>query len=269
MKRIHFLEIHDQKWCPASLRDALTRFLAFFIFWGRPYVSVASLLSQTLNRNGTRKVLDLCSGGGGPWPQLLTRVRDRLDDRADEFAVSLTDKFPPRLIGELPDGLSFETDSVDAMSIEPARTGFRTLFTSFHHFRPNEARAVLEDAVRNDSGIAIFEFTRRHPRTMLPYLVTPFIVWVAVPFMRPFRLRDWLWTYPIPILPAVVTFDGIVSCLRTYSPDQCLQLASESDPEGRFKWRSGVRPSLAGGMTYLIGVPKKKQKATVSDHASA
>jgi hypothetical protein len=256
MKRIHFLEIHDQRWCPPSLRDALTRFLSFFIFWGRPYFPVAPLLAKTFNQTGTRTVLDLCSGGGGPWPNLIERVRSRLNDRADELSVSLTDKFPTKSMGELPDGVSFETESIDAMAIEPGRTGFRTLFTSFHHFRPNAARAILEDAVKNKSGIAIFEFTRRHPATLLLYMLIPILVWLSVPFMRPFRLRDWLWTYPIPILPAVVMFDGIVSCLRTYSPDQCLQLAAESDSEGKFEWRSGVKGSPSGGMTYLIGIPK-------------
>ena len=44
----------------------------------------------------------------------------------------------------------------------PARlSGFRTMFTSFHHFKPEQAQAILADAVRNRCGIGIFEFTYR------------------------------------------------------------------------------------------------------------
>ena len=38
--------------------------------------------------------------------------------------------------------------------------GFRTLFNAFHHFPPERARAILEDAVHKGQGIGVFEFTR-------------------------------------------------------------------------------------------------------------
>ena len=257
MRRLHLIEIHDQCWCPRSLRDALTRFLAFFIYWVRPYLPVADVLSPFLRRTRQHRIIDLCSGGGGPWPFLIERVRDRLGDD-DGVTVSLTDKYPTQCMRQLPDGVSFVEDSLDAMSMPPERAGFRTLFTSFHHFGPDGATAILRDAVRNQTGIAVFEFTRRNPWTILSFLAAPFLVWVAVPFLRPFRWRDWLWTYPIPILPAVVLFDGIVSCLRTYSPQECLVMAEEADPEGTFDWHAGVKTAMPGGMTYLVGVPVER-----------
>ena len=48
-----------------------------------------------------------------------------------------------------------------ALAVPERLTGLRTVFTAFHHFRPADARAILESAVRDRQGIAIFEATFR------------------------------------------------------------------------------------------------------------
>jgi hypothetical protein len=40
-------------------------------------------------------------------------------------------------------------------------------------------------------------------------------LFACTPWIRPFRWSRLLWTYVVPIIPAVLLFDGIVSCLRT------------------------------------------------------
>src|SRR5262245_9719783 len=40
MRRMHLIEIHEQPWCPASLRDALTDYLQFAIESGNPYGAI-------------------------------------------------------------------------------------------------------------------------------------------------------------------------------------------------------------------------------------
>lgn len=265
MKRWQLMEVHDQAWCPCSLRDGLTRFLTFSIFLLRSYRPAADLLAAALRQTGDTTVVDLCAGSGGPWRLLLPRVRSRLAERETEsLSVALSDKYPNTAIRDLPRGLRYIAESVDALSVSTNHGGFRTLFTSFHHFEPEQAEAILADAVRKQSGIAVFEFTRRHPLVLLPYLFVPGYVWLTMPFRRS-HWRDWLWTYPIPILPMVVLVDGVVSCLRTYSPQQCLELAAAADPECQFRWDAGVKWSFPGGMTYLIGTPRPGAVGSVPD----
>ncbi len=257
MKRWHLFEIHDQSWCPDSLRNALTRLISHMTWCFRTYSPTADLLADALDKTGDTQVFDLCSGSGGPWRKLLGRVRNRLQvERQEPLRVFLTDKYPTDPAVEFPEGLSYVPDSVDAMAMGRDRAGFRTMFTSFHHFEPDGAQAILADAVRNGSGIAVFECTRRKVSAVLLYLLAPVLVWFTVPFLRPFRWQDWAWTYPIPILPMVVLFDGLVSCLRTYSPEACLELAAAADSKGEFEWEAGVKWSLPHGMTYLIGRPR-------------
>jgi len=45
------------------------------------------------------------------------------------------------------------------MNVPAELKGLRTMFTSFHHFLPEEARAVLQNAVDAGEGIGIFEIT--------------------------------------------------------------------------------------------------------------
>jgi hypothetical protein len=239
MSRLHLVELHDLPWCPRSLRDALTDFLAFALNLGRTYAAAGRMLRQAVRRTGATRVVDLCSGAGGPWSRLGGEVG---------VPVVLTDLFPHR-------GASLYHVPVDARAVPPGLKGFRTLFTSFHHFRPAEARAILADAVRARQGIGIFEAARRRPVDIALIALTWLGVLVAMPFVHPFRWSRLFWTYLPPVLPLVGTFDGIVSCLRWYSPAELRYLVRGFD---EYEWDIGVTrsPGSPLHMTYLIGVPK-------------
>jgi len=148
--------------------------------------------------------------------------------------------------------------SVSAVNVPSSLIGFRTLFSSFHHFSPDQARSILADAVSKRQGIAIAESTQRHVLTLSYMLVTPVLVWMATPFYRNFSWRRVFWTYCLPIIPLVVLFDGLVSCMRTYTPDELQGLVAGIPENDAFDWdigliRIGILPV---GVTYLIGVPK-------------
>jgi hypothetical protein len=245
MGRLHLFEIHDQPWCPRSLRDALTDFLQFTINLGRSYAAVGPLLRDAVARTGAARVVDLCSGAGGPWRALRHDI---------PVPVLLTDKYPNRAAraGSLP----FHEEPVDATAVPAELRGFRTLFTSFHHFRPPEARAILADAVHQGQGIGVFEISRRAPREMAVIALTWLAVLVLVPFIRPLRWSRLAWTYLPPVLPIVGLFDGVVSCLRTYARSELQELLRGLDT---YEWKIGETrsPWSPLGVTYLVGVPKR------------
>jgi len=67
-----------------------------------------------------------------------------------------------------------------------------------------------------------------------------------------------LWTYVIPVVPAVLLIDGLISCLRTYSlADLRAMAARVSNPD--YEWQVGEEWSahLPLRVTYLVGCPKK------------
>lgn len=204
------------------------------------------------------QVVDLCSGGGGPWIDwLLSAVSQPVQ------SVILTDKFPniDTANKNIPTGLSYWTESVDATEVPIQLLGFRTLFTSFHHFKKDAARAILQDACENGQPIGVFEFTRRTIPALLLMLLAIVPVWIAVAQMRPVKFSRIVLTYLIPVIPFVVTFDGFVSCLRTYSPSELLTMVNGAEFAG-FEWKAGlITEGSAFGfpVTYLIGAPAVKQ----------
>jgi hypothetical protein len=254
MGRWHLFEVHDQPWCPRSLRDGLTDSLQFAMNFGNNYAPIAPRLRRALGHAGTQQIIDLCSGGGGPWLRLCQFFE------GGESQVCLTDKYPNRSAMEFVATASqhkirFHSEPVDVMRVPEGLQGFRTLFTSFHHFRPAEARAILQDAVEKRQGIGIFEITRRDPIAILLGFTAPLVIFL-VPFMRPFRWSRLLWTYLIPLLPLVALFDGIVSCLRTYSPAELRELVDGLSANGH-TWEIGNEkgPISPVPLTYLIGYP--------------
>lgn len=254
MRRIHFFEIEDQPWCPAPVRDAATDFLQFALHAGGNYMPVAPLLRREIERLGVRRIIDLCSGGGGPWQRLLGEVVGS----GGAVQVHLTDRYPNldalrRAQSRSGGRLHFHPEPVDAMRVPPELEGFRTMFTAFHHFPPAAAHAILKDAVENRQGIGIFETTQRSVRSVLVTAIAPLLVLLATPWIRPFRWSRLFWTYVVPAVPMVVLSDGIVSCLRTYSVAELQELAEGLGDE-EYLWRAGLAEGRAPvPITYLIG----------------
>jgi hypothetical protein len=69
--RLELFEIHDQPWFPDFLRREVVDALQMILERTETYRPIAGRLRQALNCSGTREVLDLFSGAGGPWPSLV------------------------------------------------------------------------------------------------------------------------------------------------------------------------------------------------------
>ena len=220
-------------------------------------IAIASFLRGVLERLGVRRVVDLCSGSGGPWK----RIMEAFEESGFSVDVCLTDKYPNEpafeyLRASSRGRLGFSLESVEASHVPESLSGFRTIFSGFHHFRPIEAVAVLRDAVHCREGIVVFEFTERKPLPMLVVMAASVFMPLFVPFLRPFRWPRLLWTYLIPLAPAVTLCDSFVSCLRTYSAQELRELTEGEALKG-YTWETGKIkvPHCPISVTYLLGHP--------------
>lgn len=254
MRRVHLFEILDQAWCPQAVRDGATDCLEAIISAADVYRPVRDLFLEAIRKCGARQVVDLCSGGGGPW--LSRQWKSRLENGCD-FRVVLTDKFPSSILATRLApyaNLTAVAASVDATSVPAELQGFRTVFSSFHHFPDSVASKILADAVRTGSGFATAEVTSRSLRPMLTICLLPIAVWALTPGMRPFRWSRLILTYLLPAIPFVILWDGLVSCLRTRTPEELLAL-TQSFPE--YEWNAGYGQGTWLAPVYLIGKPKE------------
>lgn len=258
---MRLVEIHEQPWFPGFLRDDVLEALQFVFKIGDVYGSTVSQLKRAFRACGTTQVLDLCSGGCGPWLSL----HREFTSRDCPVQIFLSDKYPGRKAFEestdsREENLHYLPRPVDARQIPADLAGFRTMFSSFHHFQSDEAVGILRDAVIRDEGIGIFDAASRHPSTIVSTILMLLGGFVTAPFIRPFRVSRLFWTYVLPVVPLVLFIDGLVSCLRAYSPEQLSQMTASLHADS-YRWEIGRCRSRICGVTYLLGYPRRTCKS--------
>jgi len=258
VRRIRLIELHKQPWFPRFLRDEITDTLQCAMNFFGAYAPVAPLLHTVLQSTSSANIIDMCSGGGGPWLDLSRRLQITAPT---SLQILLTDKYPnlaafQSASADSQNHMAFHSAPVDATKVPPELPGFRTMFTSFHHFQPTEARAVLQNAVDARQGIGVFEVTRRAPTTIALMFLWALLPFLLTPWIRPFRWSRLLFTYVFPAIPLVLLFDGIVSCLRTYRPHELREIVAKLTA-AEYHWDVGERPNSAGRVpiAYRIGHP--------------
>jgi hypothetical protein len=251
-----FFEFHDQKWFPKHLRDGVTDALQFILSLGGIYRPIVPRLNKSVEATGAERIVDLCSGGGGPWLWLYRLLRV---DGGRSIDICLTDKYPNIAAFENAQRktggqITFYPGFVDAAALPREFAGFRTIFTSFHHFTPDEAIGILQNAAYDGQGIGVFEAAKRDPWTILLTVLMLPAGFLTAPFARPFRISRLFWTYIIPLIPLVLFFDGVVSCLRAYSQKELSLLAAQVKAEN-YVWQIGEQSGGLAPVTFLIGFP--------------
>lgn len=270
--RVHALELEDQPWYPRGVRALVQDFLelANNLLPGT-YDGFVSELEGALRTSGERHLLDLCSGSSGP----VCRIAERLAARSLPVTATLTDLFPnieayERHAARTGGRIGFHPHPIDAANVPAELRGFRLLCNAFHHFAPAPARAILADAAAKQRGIAVVEMVSRHPLAVIFVFFGLLLSLVSAPFVRPFKLSRLFFTYLVPIVPITVLWDGLVSCLRVYTPAE-LRKMTEGLGTDRYRWKIGrlPMPGTLLELTYVIGLPASVQPNESGDPPAA
>ena len=256
MSRIHLFEFEDQQWLPEFIRNYMTDFLQFLSNKTGMYKGIVPIIEKGLKESGTNQIIDLASGGGGGLIWLNTELKKNHPD----FKILLTDYFPNisafEYTKQQANNFDYIKTPVDARNVPENLTGLRTQFLSFHHFKPNDARQILQNAVDSHSAIAIFEVQERSFPSIMAMIFSPISVLLTTPFIRPFKIGRIFFTYFIPIVPLLVLWDGIISSLRTYSVEEMNELIGRLNNKETFNWEVGKVKSGPGKILYLLGTKK-------------
>lgn len=236
-------------------------FLRFMISRLGAYEEALPLLQELLERTQQRHITDLCSGAGGGIEGIQKALSQRM---ASPVHVTLSDLYPniksyEYLQAESGGSIDFIPEPVDATAVPASVRGVRTIFSSFHHFPPNAAQAILQDAADKRAAIGIFEgASKSWVELLLLWLVFPVVILLVTPFIRPFKLSRLFYTYLVPLIPIGIIWDGTVSLLRIYTPAMLRSMAARVQASN-YTWRAGKAGAKPGKhVIYLIGYPKEE-----------
>jgi len=268
VKRWHLVELEDLPWVPRVIRDGARDVLDTMFTRLAVYRPVADRLRDVLAATGARNVVDLGSGGGGGALAMLDDLRAQ---GAPETRLILTDRFPSASAAARIDArgdarVRYHRAPVDAFAVPAELRGVRTMYSALHHFRPAEVRSLIASAVAARAPLAFFDIAampavRRVPGVlvalaMIPNFVLVFLLaLVLVPLVRPVRASRLFFTYVVPLIPFLYAWDGTVSAMRAYLPEELLALAREVPGADGYTWACGRAGAGARSVLYLTGHP--------------
>jgi len=271
VQRVQLIELEDLPWFPRAIRDGGTDVLDLMFARMGFYRALVPELVALMETTGMHRLVDLCSGGGGGAMAMraLLYEQGHAQGRRD-LELVLTDRYPNAAaaarVRELGDpGVRWHDEPVDAFHVSPGLpTGIRTMYGALHHFRPQDVQRLVQAAVDDGVPLAFFDgaappILRKLPGALVPAFAVPNALLLTavslalVPFVRPFRLSRVLLTYAVPAIPLLFAWDGTVSALRMYTPEELLALAHAVRGSERYAWTA----KRGGPALCLIGHPKR------------
>ncbi|KAI0477361.1 hypothetical protein GGR56DRAFT_404677 [Xylariaceae sp. FL0804] len=133
---------------------------------------------------------------------------------------------------------------------------FRLFNLAFHHFDDELARRILRNTVETSDGFGIFELQSRDPSSVLTCCLFGVFIMLLAPVFYWHSPHILFFVWCLPIVPFVLVFDGVVSALRTRTPDEVEALLRTCGAKGADSWviRSGEERFLwpTGRMNWII-----------------
>ncbi|KAK5136889.1 hypothetical protein LTR08_001811 [Meristemomyces frigidus] len=187
-------------------------------------------------------VIDFCSGAGGPVPLIeslvnngrktttrhpipfrLSDIHPNLDAWMDHATRSENLSFIPQPVDASWPPFSAISTTTPGDKTVPAKAGLKTdgskvcrLFClAFHHFDDDTAERVIKSTLEASDAFAIIELQDRRIGSVLLMILEFWLLLFVTIFWFWHNSPHLLLTYALPVLPAIHSWDGFVSCLRT------------------------------------------------------
>ena len=242
---MHGIELEDLPWFPDRLRRMQMRFIGWLVVTLGLYEEAAHWLKKQDHK--PRLLVDLCSGTGQPAIYFAHQTGIP--------GMVLTDKYPEEGIKH------YLQEPIDVTKALPAYEGsIYTMFNAFHHFKAQEQQAILTKLSATQSPVIICEILRPTVLDGLKIAFTTIVGQIILtPFIRPIRWDQWLFTYVIPINLITITWDGIVSVIRSKNPSGYkAMLAHQSTTNYQWEVHDLKTKWPLTRLTMITGIPTKR-----------
>jgi ubiquinone/menaquinone biosynthesis C-methylase UbiE len=240
-------ELEDYDWFPRLLRRFQVDFIGTIVKWFAVYQPLTVVLKQLLQQNNLRQITDCCSGSGAPAMYMQQQLKGAAQ-------TVLTDKFPQQLY-QSTEGIVYKNESFDVLQLQPDAQQLYTMYNSFHHFSTTEQEKILQQFAGKRTAFIIAEILQPNVFTLFKIVFTTTIGQLLLtPFIKPFSLVRLFFTYLLPVNIITMTYDGIVSVLKSKSVKQYQQLAERISITAYTVTVNNLKSSTAS-LIYITGTP--------------
>ncbi|MBI3234930.1 MAG: hypothetical protein HYZ42_13005 [Bacteroidetes bacterium] len=237
-------ELEDYNWFPPVLRNFQTEFIGFFVATFNIYeVFIKHLQTMPLSEHAMN---DLCSGSGEPAISIFEKSKcfDKL---------ILTDKYPSTLNWH-DDRIDYEKQGKDVLEMKFEQGNCYTMFNAFHHFEDKDKLKIVQNIQKSGSSAFIVEILEPNFFCLMKVFLTTTVGCLLLTFfIKPFSLKRLLFTYIFPVNILTITYDGMISVLKSRSLKQYQKLFNNTNnPIKIYKLKEGLT-----NIIVIQIVPKK------------
>jgi hypothetical protein len=131
----------------------------------------------------------------------------------------LTDKFPVEDFDST--DATYINATTDVMALHPEKHTCYTMYNAFHHFDNKEQQQIAKAIVAAGAPFLFAEILQPGMFNMLKiFFSTTLVQLLVAPFVKPFSFARLFFTYIVPVNIFTITYDGVVSVLKSKSASQ-------------------------------------------------
>lgn len=245
-------ELEDYSWFPKKLRRWQMEFIGSIAVWTKLYQPLVPVLQQIIDQNKITALQDLCSGSGIPAIYIQNRLTSKIP-------MLLTDKFPDTSLINKP-GINYLylLKPVDVLELNAEHDTIYTMYNAFHHFTATQQQMIVQNMANKPAPFLIAEILE--PGWLNGFKIfftTTVIQLLTAPWVQPFSLARLFFTYIVPVNLFTVTYDGIVSVLKSKTAEQYDKLLKNISNQS-FSITVHTVNNWKGNLVYIKGVPTNK-----------
>ncbi len=243
-------ELEDYNWFPKILRRWQTEFIGSVVIWTNLYKPLVPVLNKMITENTIISLQDCCSGSGTPAMYIHKQL-------AVQLPVLLTDKYPDESFENKPPVI-YSIHSVDVLQMQPVENVLYTMYNAFHHFSAEHQHCILQKMAANKIPFLIAELLEPGFINIVKIFFTATLGQIfTAPLVQPFSLSRLFFTYIIPVNLFTITYDGIISVLKSKTVKQYKMMVESISTQNYTITVSKIN-NIKGNVIYIKGEPKNK-----------
>ncbi|WP_422857812.1 hypothetical protein ACOKFD_10045 [Flagellimonas sp. S174] len=268
MKRLQLFEFEDFDWLPHDLRSGATNLIKVLHRVVDTSEVLSNLILSVREKVDFNQIVDLGSGSGGPMIETMQKIDEESQD--SQITLLLTDLYPnAKAIADIETlklpNVSYHPESLNALKLDNAPKGLKTMVASFHHMKPSVAKQILDKAEDSGEPLLIYEIAKNNVPILIWWILLPISLIILVimslfmtPFVKPLRANQFVFTYLIPLIPIIYAWDGQASLMRTYTFKDVEELLGERKKE-KYVWEicDAKKRNGKNAGYYILGYPVK------------